>query len=125
MNYNEITYQIRGAIFEVYNYLGPGLFESVYETALQKELQSMGLSVKSQVSLPVRYKENDLALGFRIDLLVEDSIIIEIKSVETLSNIHKKQLLTYLKLSNKHIGILVNFNVSILQDRISIVRIIN
>lgn len=123
MELNDLTYKIRGAIFEVYNTLGPGLLESVYESALAMELIQSGFSVQTQVALPVVYKENKLELGFRIDILVENSIIIEIKSVDALHNVHKKQLLTYLKLSNKKLGILVNFNVSKLEDKISLIRI--
>lgn len=108
---NEISYLIRGAIFKVYNELGPGLLESVYETVLLFELQKQGLEVKSQVPLPVYYEGTKLELGFRLDLLVNDKVIIEIKSVENLAEVHHKQVLTYLKLSNLKLGILVNFNV--------------
>jgi GxxExxY protein len=122
---NQLTYKIRGAIFEVYNELGPGLLESVYEAALLHELHKNGLISKSQVGLPVVYKDIQLELGFRLDILVNDTVIIEIKSVETLHDIHKKQLLTYLKLSKKKLGILVNFNASKLIDKETIIRIIN
>jgi len=125
MELNDLTYKIRGAIFEVHNALGPGLLESVYEAALAMELSDLGLQVQTQVGLPVVYKENRLELGFRLDLLVNKTIIIEIKSVEVLHDVHKKQLLTYLKLSNNKLGILVNFNVSKLEDKISLIRIIN
>lgn len=125
MDQNEITYIIRGAIYTVYNELGPGLLESVYEAALIFELQEQGLKVKSQVPLPVFYKEVRLELGFRIDILVENAIVIEIKSVESLQNVHKKQLLTYLKLSGIKLGLLVNFNSEKLIDKESIIRIIN
>ena len=108
---NDISYLIRGAIFKVYNELGPGLLESVYETVLLFELQKQGLEVKSQVPLPVYYEGTKLELGFRLDLLVNDKVIIEIKSVENLVEVHHKQVLTYLKLSNLKLGILVNFNV--------------
>lgn len=108
---NDISYLVRGAIFKVYNELGPGLLESVYETVLLFELQKQGLDVKSQVPLPVFYEGNKLELGFRLDLLVNDKVIIEIKSVENLAEVHHKQVLTYLKLSNLKLGILVNFNV--------------
>jgi GxxExxY protein len=107
---NDISYKIRGAIFKVYNNLGPGLLESVYEAALLYELRKVDLSVKSQVPLPVVYEGELLELGFRIDLLVEGMIIVEVKSVETINEVHHKQVLTYLKLSNKRLGILVNFN---------------
>ena len=101
------------------------MLESVYEAALATELIELGLKIQTQVSLPVVYKEKKLELGFRIDLLVENTVIIEIKSVEALHDVHKKQVLTYLKLSDKKLGILVNFNVSSLEDKVSLIRIIN
>ncbi len=125
MNLDELTYRIRGAIFEVFKELGPGLLESVYEAALVHELLISGLQVKSQIGLPVQYKSVKLDVGFRIDILIEDEIIIEIKSVETLLDIHKKQLLNYLKLTNKKIGFLVNFNTTHLVDKESLIRIVN
>ena len=108
---NDISYKIRGAIFNVYNYLGPGLLESVYSAALVHELEELDLNVKKEVSLPVHYKGTKLNLGFRIDLLVEDKVIIEIKSVENLAEVHHKQTITYLKLTNLKLAIMVNFNV--------------
>jgi GxxExxY protein len=125
MEYNELTYEIRSAIFAVYKELGPGLLESIYESALCYELQERGLAFKSQLSLPVIYKNKDLGLGYRIDILVEEVIILEIKSVEEVKKVHKKQLLTYLKLADKKIGLLINFNTDFLKDKESIVRIIN
>jgi len=125
MDLNDLTYKIRGAIFKVHSSLGPGLLESVYEVALAYELMQLGLKVASQVGLPVNYNNIKLELGFRIDIIVEDSVIIEVKSVEALHDVHKKQMLTYLKLSGKKIGILVNFNVSTLKDKESLIRIIN
>ena len=125
MELNDLTYKIRGAIFTVHSELGPGLLESVYEAALAYELSHIGLEAKTQVALPVEYKDIRLEIGFRIDVLVENSIIIEIKSVDALHDVHKKQLLTYIKLSGKKLGILVNFNVTKLEDKISLVRIIN
>ncbi len=125
MDINELTYLIRGACFEVHKELGPGLFESVYEAALIYELKSLGLVVDSQIDLPVLYKKIDLGLGFRIDVLVENEIILELKSIESLKNVHKKQLLTYLRLAEKKIGYLVNFNAEILKDKESIIRVIN
>ena len=125
MELNDLTYKIRGAIFKVHATLGPGLLESVYEAALLYELIELDLKAVSQIGLPVNYNGVQLELGFRLDILVEDSVIIEIKSVESLHDVHKKQLLTYLKLSGKKIGILVNFNVSSLKDKESIIRIIN
>ncbi|HVT87003.1 MAG TPA: GxxExxY protein [Chitinophagaceae bacterium] len=125
MDSNDFTYKIRGCIFKVHTTLGPGLLESVYEAALSYELSQSDLKTQTQVGLPVNYGSVMLELGFRADILVEDSVIIEIKSVEALHDVHKKQLLTYLKLSGKKIGILVNFNVSSLKDKESIFRIIN
>lgn len=110
MEENEISYAIRGAIFKVYNELGPGLFESAYEAALLYQLHKDGLEVNSQVSIPVVYDEQELDVGFRLDILVEDKVIIEIKSVEELSKVHHKQILTYLKLTKLKLGLLVNFN---------------
>lgn len=110
MTENEISYKIRGAIFNVYNNLGPGLLESAYEVALQYELRKEGMHVQSQVALPLIYDDKKLEIGYRIDLLVENKVIIEIKSVENLSEVHHKQVLTYLRLSNKKLGLLVNFN---------------
>lgn len=125
MDLNDLTYQIRGAIYTVHKELGPGLLESVYEAALMHELKLANLSAKNQVGLPVNYKGTNLDLGFRLDILVENQVIIEVKSVELLHDVHKKQLLTYLKLSGYKLGILVNFNVSILVDKESLIRIIN
>ena len=125
MDINEITYKTRGAIFAVFNELGPGLLESVYEAALTYELKTLGLNVRNQVPVPVIYKEVKLEIGFRLDLIVEEQVIVEIKSVELMHNVHKKQLLTYLRLSNKKLGLLVNFNSDKLVDKESIIRIIN
>ncbi len=110
MKENEISYTIRGAIFKVYKELGPGLLESVYEAALLYQLKKEGLEAKSQVPIPVIYDGQELNIGFRIDILVENKVIIEIKSVEELSRVHHKQVLTYLKLTKLKLGILVNFN---------------
>ena len=110
MTETEITYKIRGAIYNVYNALGPGLLESVYEAALCYELRKQGLSVESQVKLDVVYDDQVLPVDFRIDILVEDTVIVELKSVEEIKPVHHKQLLTYLRIAQKHIGILVNFN---------------
>ena len=107
---NEISYKIRGAIYNVYAALGPGLLESAYEAILIYELQEIGLNVKAQVPLPIIYNEVKLEVGYRIDLLVNEKVIIEIKSVENLNPVHHKQVLTYLKLSGIKLGILVNFN---------------
>ena len=120
---NEISYDIRGAIFKVYNNLGPGLLESVYENAMIYELTKLGRNVKSQVGVPVRYEDQILDLGFRLDLLVDNLVIVEIKSVEVLLPVHYKQLLTYLKLYEKKLGILVNFNTDDIES--NIIRLVN
>ncbi len=125
MELDDLTYKIRGAMFEVYKELGPGLLESVYEMALMKEFELQGIKAKSQVALPVAYKNSFLELGFRLDIIVEQEVIIEIKSVKELEDIHKKQLLTYLKLSELKIGFLVNFNSTHLKDKESLIRIVN
>ena len=125
MDLNDLSYIVRGAIFTVFKEMGPGLLESVYEAALILELKNLGIKVKNQVNIPVFYKNERLGLGFKMDILVEDQIIIEVKSVEMLINVHKKQLLNYLKLSDKRLGFLVNFNVDSLRDKESLVRIIN
>src|SRR5215203_4996178 len=106
MNLDDLTYRVRGCIFDVFKELGPGLLESVYEAALLFELLQSGLNVQAQVPVPVLYKSIQLELGFRLDLLVENNIIIEVKSVEVLHDVHKKQLLTYLKLIQNKIGFL-------------------
>jgi GxxExxY protein len=111
MTENDISYKIRGAIFNIYNNLGPGLLESVYSAALVYELKKVGLKVKKEVPVPVYYEGERLELGFRLDLLVEKKEIIEIKSVERLAGVHHKQVLTYLKITNLKLAILVNFNV--------------
>jgi len=110
MTENQISYLIRGAIFEVYNELGPGLFESVYQKVLYHELINRGLDVLSEVIVPIYYKTEKIEAGFRIDLLVNKKVLVELKSVETLQKVHHKQILTYLKLTNLKLGILVNFN---------------
>ena len=108
MNENDLGYQIRGACFKVYNELGPGLLESAYEAALALELGSLGLSVETQVPINVIYRGLELGTSYRIDILVEGKVLIELKSVEKLSDLHHKQLLTYLKLANIKLGYLVN-----------------
>lgn len=118
MSENEISYQIRGAIFKVYTELGAGLFESVYEAALFYQLKKDGLNAKRQVDVPVIYDGQNLEVGFRIDILVEDKVIIELKSVEELSKVHHKQIITYLKLTNLKLGLLVNFNCNNILDSI-------
>lgn len=123
MQLNEITYKVRGSVFKVYSELGPGLLESIYEAALMYQLKKDGLKAENQVKIDVIYDGNKLPIDFRLDILVEDQVIVELKSVESLLPIHHKQLLSYLKLTNKKVGLLVNFNTDdILED---IVRIIN
>ena len=123
MTDNELTYEIRGAIFDVYNELGPGLLESVYEEALAFELEQRGLEVTRQMEVPILYKGNELKTTLRLDLMVNNQVIVELKSVEEMKPVFSKQLLTYLKLLDKRVGLLVNFNSSNLRD--SIKRIAN
>lgn len=118
MTDNELTYQIRGAIFEVYNNLGPGLLESVNEEAMVFELQQRGLKVERQKEVSINYKGNILNSPLRLDLLVENRIVIELKSVEEMRPVYWKQTLTYLRLLNLHIGILVNFSSDSIKDDI-------
>jgi len=122
---DELTYKIRGCIFEVFKELGPGLLESVYESALVYELLNSGFKVETQVPLPVKYKAIELQVGLRLDIVVEDSIIIEVKSVDHLHDVHKKQLLTYLRLANMSVGVLVNFNSAHLENKELLIRIVN
>lgn len=110
MTDNVITYEIRGAIYDVYKALGPGLLESVYEEALVFELEQRGLTVERQKHVPIVYKGNVLNTELRLDLLVEDSVIVELKSVEEMKKVFAKQLLTYLRLMDKRVGLLVSFN---------------
>jgi GxxExxY protein len=104
------------AVFQVHKILGPGLMESVYETCLCHELRLRGIPFRSQVDLPIRYRDLELEGGFRIDILVDGTIILELKAVEKLLPIHEAQLLTYLKLSGLKLGFLVNFNVPLIKD---------
>ena len=110
MTDNELTYEIRGAIIDVYNELGPGLLESVYEESLAFELKERGLKVECQVEVPIRYKGNEFKTHLRLDLLVENQVIVELKSVEEMKPVFAKQLLTYLRLLNKRVGLLVNYS---------------
>ncbi|MCE7055165.1 GxxExxY protein [Algoriphagus sp. AGSA1] len=123
MTENEISYKIRGAIFKVYNTLGSGLLESTYETTLNHELIKEGLNVRRQVGLPLVYDNLRMDVGYRIDLIVEDKVIIEIKSVENLMEVHHKQVITYLRLSGIKLGLLVNFNVQDITE--GIIRKVN
>jgi len=123
MHENDLSYLIRGCIFKVYNNIGPGLLESAYESALAYELEKAGLTVQKQLGMPFMYEDLKMDIGYRIDLLVENKIIVEIKSVEALADVHYKQLLTYLKLSGKKLGLLVNFNTDKIETQIK--RIVN
>ena len=117
-NINDITYKIIGCAYEVHKILGPGLLESTYETCLCYELEKQGLKFEKQKELMINYKGATLNHGYRIDILVEDSIVLELKSVENLLPIHTAQILTYLKLSEHNLGLLINFNVTNLQNGI-------
>ena len=121
MTENEISYKVRGVIFEIYNQLGPGLYESVYEEILDYELTKMNLGFSRQKSLPVIWESLKMDKGFRADIIVENKVIIEIKSIELIANVHYKQLLTYLKVSNLRLGLLVNFH----SDPLFIKRVVN
>jgi GxxExxY protein len=107
---NELSYKIRGAIYKLYNDLGPGLLEGVYESGLKILLEEKGLKVMRQVPVPIVYRGIRFVEAYRMDLLVEESVIIEIKSIKELAEVHHKQTITYLKLSNLKLAILVNFN---------------
>jgi GxxExxY protein len=122
-NLNRITESIIGAAIEVHRALGPGLLESAYEACLAFELAQRGLQVEQQKPLPVLYREVKLDCGYRLDLLVEEAVIVEVKAVDRLMPIHQAQLLSYLKLSGCKVGLLINFNVKVLKDGIR--RVVN
>lgn len=107
---NEISYKILGCAYKVHSELGPGLLESAYETCLQYELNQAGIFVERQKELPLIYQNIHMDAGYRIDLFVEGEIIVEIKAVDTIAPIHKAQILTYMKLSESLLGLLINFN---------------
>jgi GxxExxY protein len=123
MNDNGLTGKIIQAAMKIHTALGPGLLESAYEACLEYELIKMGLKVKRQKPLPIIYEEVHLECGYRIDLLVEDTVIVELKAVEALAPIHHAQLLSYLRLAGKKLGLLINFHTEHLRD--GIVRKIN
>ncbi|WP_019947169.1 GxxExxY protein [Hymenobacter aerophilus] len=123
MQENDVSFEVRKAAFKVHSALGPGLLESVYEVALAHELRQVGLLVQTQLALPMVYAGVQMEAGFRLDLVVEGKVIVEIKSVETLQEVHFKQLLTYLKLSGLKLGQLINFNVAHLKDHMH--RLVN
>lgn len=114
--YNILSGQILDASFQVHKEMGPGLLESVYQFCLAEELRSRGISIVEQCSVPLFYKGKDLGKDFRIDILVEQEIIIEIKAVEVLLPVHEAQIISYLKLTDKRLGFLINFNVPIIKS---------
>ena len=116
MDFEPVTKKIIGSAIEVHKHLGPGLLESAYEECLAYELTLNGLFVKRQKPVAVVYKEIKLDCGYRIDILVNDEVIIEIKSVDALHPVHEAQVLTYMKFAEKKIGLLINFNVAVLKD---------
>lgn len=118
MNDGYITENIIGCAIQVHKALGPGLLESTYEECLHYELLLSGMNIQRQVPIPVVYKEVEMKCGFRADLIVEDQVIIEVKAVDKIADIHKAQLMTYLKLSEIRVGLLINFNVPLLKDGI-------
>jgi len=118
MELNEITQKIIGCAIQVHKNLGPGLLESAYEECLSYELIKNGLVIKRQQPTPVIYKEIKLECGYRIDILVENSVVVELKVVDEFNPVHEAQILTYMKFSNKSLGLLINFNVTILRNGI-------
>lgn len=120
---NIISNKIIGCAIELHKRLGPGLLESAYENALAYDLNEIGFDVRQQVNMPFIYKEIKMEVGYRIDLMVDNKVIVEVKSVEALAPVHFSQTLTYLKLSDKKLGLLINFNSKILKGNIH--RIVN
>jgi GxxExxY protein len=116
---NEVAKQVVDAAYRVHTSLGPGLLESAYEAVLAYELEKRGLRTVRQQAVPILYQGTRIEVGYRADLIVEDSVIVEIKSVETVAPLHKKQLLTHLRLADKRLGLLINFNVSLIKDGIT------
>ncbi|MBI1939195.1 MAG: GxxExxY protein [Ignavibacteriales bacterium] len=123
MHENEISQIIIDCSIQIHKQLGPGLLESVYEEVLSHVLNKRGLNCQRQIGIPVIYDEVKLELGFRADIIVENKVIVELKSVETILDVHRKQLLTYLKLTDLKLGLLINFNVNLLKEGIT--RIVN
>lgn len=123
MKINDLTHQIIGAAMKVHSALGPGLLENAYEACLLHELRKLGIQVRRQVELPVIYDGIKIDLGYRLDLLVEDAVIVELKCVERFDSVHEAQLLSYLKLSGKNVGLLINFHSAHLRDGIK--RLVN
>jgi GxxExxY protein len=118
MNPNEVTRTIVDAAYKIHTTLGPGLLESVYESALAWELENRGLTFTRQQPIPVTYEQIQIQTAFIADLIVDNQIIVEIKSTESIAPVHKRQLLTYLKLADKRLGLLINFNVELIKDGI-------
>jgi GxxExxY protein len=123
MSLNEITARVIGAAIEVHIALGPGLLESAYEECLSQELQLRGISFERQKPLPVEYKGARLDCGYRLDMVVEDRVILELKACDSIEEIHKAQILTYLRLSGLKLGLILNFNVPVMKK--GIVRVVN
>ena len=123
MTENEVSGQIVDAAIKVHTVLGPGLLESVYEAAMAHELEKRGFKVLRQHPVPVIFEEVHLECGFRADLIVQDLVVVELKAVEQVHPVHKKQLLTHLRLTGKRVGLLINFNVELLKDGIT--RVVN
>ena len=117
-DYQELTGIIIGKAIEVHKTLGPGLLESAYQACLIYELEEAGLDVKSEMIMPVRYKDIELDHGYRLDILVNDKVVLELKTVDYLTSIHEAQILTYMQLGNYPVGLLINFRVSLLKDGI-------
>ena len=115
---DKLSGEVIGAAIEVHRYLGPGLLESAYELALEHELRLRGLAVERQKAVVLKYKKIELGDGFRLDLLVDDRLLVEVKAIDCILSIHEAQLLTYLRLSGKHLGLLINFNVPVLKTGI-------
>ena len=116
--YEELTQAIIGAAIEVHRHLGPGLLESVYEACLCHELELRGIPFRKELPMPVSYKGLELEAGYRIDILVQEVVVVELKAVDELIPVHEAQLLTYLRISGKKVGLLINFNVPVLKDGI-------
>ena len=123
MTADDVAREIVDACLKIHRKLGPGLLESVYESVLAYELKNRGLGVSIQVPLPVKYEDITLEVGFRADMIVSDLVIVELKSVENVLPVHKKQLLTYVRLADKKLGLLINFGAELMKDGIT--RIIN
>ncbi|MGA9994042.1 MAG: GxxExxY protein [Pyrinomonadaceae bacterium] len=123
MTENELSKEIVNACYRIHTRLGPGLLESVYETTLAHELHKRGIKALHQQPMPVVYDTIRMGIGFRVDLIVGDKVIVEIKSIDAIAPVHRKQLLTYLRLADKRLGLLVNFNVELIKDGIS--RVVN